>query len=102
MQEKLSNVISENVSAPRKRSTTVADNGLTLVSNYESRDEDVEFMHNKNIDEVMNLDKAELKQNKVFGSYVTYTMTNNQGEKIERKFNDFVLLRKAFAHNFPG
>ena len=102
MHEKLSNNTNESVSAPRRQSTHATDNGLTLVSNYESKEEDVEFMHNKNIDEVMNLDKAELKQNKVFGSYVTYTMTNNQGEKIERKFNDFVLLRKAFAHNFPG
>ena len=102
MHEKFSNSTTESILDPKHQNSNSTDNGLTLVSNYEAKDEDLEFMHNKNIDEVMNLDKAELKQNKVFGSYVTYTMTNNQGEKIERKFNDFVLLRKAFAHNFPG
>jgi len=29
-------------------------------------------------------------------------MTNTEDEKVERSFNDFVLLRKALVHNFPG
>lgn len=71
-----------------------------MVSNFEMEEDELENLQSQT-EEVINLDKAELKQN-MFGSYITYTMTNNKNEKIERKYNDFVLLRKAFVQNFPG
>ena len=59
-------------------------------------------VNNAYFDESTSLDKAELKHKGVFGSYVTYTIINGQGEKIDRKFNDFLLLRKILIQNFPG
>lgn len=75
---------------------------MPIVSNDEAHDEELEYMYSKTISETVGLDKAEFKQNKMFGTSVTYIMKNSQGEKVERNFNDFALLRKAFAHNFPG
>jgi len=71
------------------------------VSNFNT-DENNDYDIEGTTEEVMNLDTAEVKQNKMFGSYITYTMVNTKNERIDRKFNDFVLLRKAFVHNFPG
>ena len=83
-----------------KRSSTTSESELISTNEIDLVQED-EFQ-SFYIDESATLDKAELKQNRLFGSYVTYTIINSQGEKIERKYNDFLLLRKVLVNNFPG
>lgn len=87
--------------SPQKYSSHIKDKDFTLVSNFQVEEDDLDNIEG-HPEEVVSLTNAELKQNKLFGSSVTYTMVNTKNEKIERKFNDFVLLRKAFVHNFPG
>lgn len=95
--------------SPKKISTQIKDKDFTLVTDFQPEEDDdlenIQIQH----EETINLDNYELKNKvisthyfQVFGSYVSYSMTNGKNEKIERKFNDFVLLRKAFVHNFPG
>ena len=83
-----------------KRSSTTSESELISTNEIDLVQED-EFQ-SFYVDESATLDKAELKQNRLFGSYVTYTIINSQGEKIERKYNDFLLLRKVLVNNFPG
>lgn len=68
--------------------------GFTLVSDFQGENDEV-YDNENAMEEVVNLDMDMTK----LGSY---TMTNAKHEKFERKFNDFILLRKALVHNFPG
>lgn len=83
-----------------KRSSTTSESELISTNEIDLVQEDE--LQSFYVDESATLDKAELKQNRLFGSYVTYTIINSQGEKIERKYNDFLLLRKVLVNNFPG
>ena len=90
------------VNSPDKKSSHIKDKDFQIVSNIDVKEDEYESMRASTIEDSINLDKAEIKQSKVFGSYVAYTITNKKNEKFERRFNDFVSLRKVLVDNYPG